>query len=248
MVARVQNVAPAGRFGAPLFVPGEMISWDVHWLDVLMGGMSLASGHPGEVDGRDAIIVRVEAHTAGVLARVKTAYSELATMIDLDTGLPMQVAGNIDDLYSGDIMDRDYQQKDVDLDWRSWDLGAYPDQPLTETVGALGWLRGWRDTDGDEVAFLARVRGMLFQLRAVARGDESIWQLGAAVGVRRIDGIVTRMSFDLRPDLTDTYPFILWVTDDERRIPVRIHVQNQWGGVTELEMTHYGSHDLEIGG
>jgi hypothetical protein len=217
-------------------------------LDVLMGGMSLAAGHPGEVDGQRALIVRVEAHTAGVLAKLKNAYSELATMIDLDTGLPMQVAGNIDDLYSGDIMDADYEQKNVDLDWRPWDTGTFPGQPLTETVSALGWLRGWRDTDGDQATFLAQVRGMLFQMNAVARGDESIWQLGASVGVRRIDGIVTRMSYDLKPDLTDTYPFIMWVTDDERRIPVRIHVQNQWGGITKLEMTYYRSHDLEIGG
>ena len=246
--AYVANTAVAGDFGDTLFVAGETITWDVRWVDVLMGGMSLAAGYPGEVDGRPTIIVRVEAHTAGVLAKLKQAYSELATMIDLETGVPSHVAGNIDDLYSGDIMHTDYEQKHVNLDWQPWDGETYSGDPITETVGALGWLRGWRPTEGDETHFLARVRGMLFRMDVVARGDEAVWQLGASVPVVRIDGILTRLTYDMQPDLTDTYPFIVWLSDDERRIPVRIHVQNQWGGIVELELTYSRSADLEIGG
>ena len=73
----------------------------------------------------------------------------------------------------------------------------------------------------------------------VARGSEVIRHRDESTRVQRVDGILTRMTYDMRPDLTDTYPFIGWGTDDERRVPVRIHVQNQWGGTVALEMTSY---------
>ncbi|HUH04800.1 MAG TPA: DUF3108 domain-containing protein, partial [Kofleriaceae bacterium] len=132
----------------PMYVPGETMTFEVRWFDVVMGGLNLAVGDPGTTEGRPAIVVRLEAHTDGILKLVTDARSETAALLDLDTGVPLQLAGNIDDLYSGEIMDRDYQQKEVSLEWRPFALSMPDGVRATETLGGLGLLRGWHPAPG----------------------------------------------------------------------------------------------------
>jgi len=236
----VEGEVRVADFGETLFFPGEAVVWDVRWFDVVMGGMSLAVGQPGEVEGQPALIVRIEVHTAGVLAAIKKVRGEVATMLDLGSGIPMKVAGSIDDLYSGDVMKADYKPKAVSLDWRTWAAKTPSGAPITELAGTVGWLRGWDGGKGEKAHFFARFRGRIYRVDAVARGTELLEQGGARVRARRVDGILTRMTHDMRPNLSDyTYPFIGWATDDDQRIPLRIHVQAPRGGVIALEMTAY---------
>jgi hypothetical protein len=231
---------------APVYVSGETMVWEVRWLDLVMGGLGLAVGEPGTADGRPAIVVRLEAHTAGVLELVTDARSEMAVLLDLDSGVPLQIAGNIDDLYSGEVMHEDYEQKDVALEWQPFHLSMPDGVRATETLGGLGLLRGWHARPGSRAHGFAGVRDLRFRMDAVSRGVETVQVAATTHPAVRIDGLATRVSFDLRPDLTDTYPFIVWLSDDERRIPLLIHVQNKWGGVVEIELTQYSAPGLEL--
>ncbi|HUH05265.1 MAG TPA: hypothetical protein VML75_24870, partial [Kofleriaceae bacterium] len=85
-----------------------------------------------------------------------------------------------------------------------------------------------------------------FRIDVVARDAETLRLGDASYPARRIDGIATQVWSNLEPDPTDTYPFIVWLSDDDQRIPLLIHVQNKWGGVVEIELTEYRSPNYEL--
>src|SRR5687767_10924677 len=88
--AQPTSLAAAPQAGLG-FHPGETMSYEVQLQGVLVGEAQLAVGEIGNVDGRRAIVVKSRAATAGAAALIKQMVDESTTVVDLETGRPMQV-------------------------------------------------------------------------------------------------------------------------------------------------------------
>src|SRR5262245_13824351 len=71
--------------------PGETMAFEVRLGGVLAGEAALAVGQIGEVDGKRAVVVKSHAATAGAAALLAKIVDEATTVIDMDTGRPMQL-------------------------------------------------------------------------------------------------------------------------------------------------------------
>ncbi|MGH2726558.1 MAG: DUF3108 domain-containing protein, partial [Actinomycetota bacterium] len=75
--------------------PGETMAFDVSLAGVLAGQAQLAVGDLGSVDGKDAIVVRSRAATAGAAALIKKISDEATTVIDVASGRPLSLESTI---------------------------------------------------------------------------------------------------------------------------------------------------------
>jgi hypothetical protein len=219
------------------FVPGETIVWEVTWFDVLVGRIEQSAGLPTVVDGHRAITVRSVGEADGAVAIVTAMRGEGQTIVEMDTGVPLYVAGaSFDDVYSGDALDAGLRPR-AHQRWVDRFEGG---EPAHDTHSALGHLRALRAREGEEAHVHMRINGNPFRAEVRAMGNESI---STPLGLRdtaRIDGVVTRRRGDLSRDETDApYPFIVWIANDESRVPVRFHFESRLGPTVVLDLVHY---------
>src|SRR5690606_17000617 len=71
--------------------PGETMAFEVRLAGVLAGEAQLAVGQIGELDGRQALVVRSRAATAGAAALLKKISDEATTVIDVLSGRPVSL-------------------------------------------------------------------------------------------------------------------------------------------------------------
>ncbi len=229
-----------------LYVPGERMVLELRWLNVLMGNLTVVVGQPGVVGGRSAIVVRSELRSDGMLAVIKQARAEMATMIDLGDGLPIAITGSFDDLYAGDVLDESYKGTPVNLPWKPYQRELAGGVPAYETLSALGMLRAWNAGSGDRLHFYGKVNGLVFRTDVVSNGREVIKTAAGRVATIRLDGIVTPALSNLtREHSNESYRWIMWLSDDAHRAPVRLHVQSGYGGTVQVDLVDYDAGDSE---
>src|SRR6186997_2443086 len=71
------------------YLPGEHMEWEGRWCGVLVGRVQLAVGQPGELEGKEALVIRSLATSDGALAVAKRGQMELVTWIDLALQVPL---------------------------------------------------------------------------------------------------------------------------------------------------------------
>jgi len=215
----------------PLYIPGERATWELRWLNVVMGKLTMAVGQPGTVQGRPAIVVRMQAATAGVLAHVRKAKSELAATLDTTSGQAIKTSGNIDGLFTGDVTRQGYRARRPGLRWRRY-YNAY----YLEWLGALGLVRAaWTGTLGQLGFIPVSVRGRRYHLEMIAKKRERILSRKGPVNTVRIEGVLRNTGKGRH------YPYVTWISDDDRRIFIRAKIQSGWMGTVEAELTGYSA-------
>src|SRR5579863_6270799 len=71
--------------------PGETMAFEVRLGGILAGEAQLAVGDVGQFEGHRAVVVKSRAETAGAAALLKKIVDEATTVIDLDSGRPLQL-------------------------------------------------------------------------------------------------------------------------------------------------------------
>src|SRR5688572_15425551 len=75
--------------------PGESMTFTVSLGGVQAGEAAIAVGTPGDVGGREAIVVTSRIASAGAFRWVKEVDDDLTSTIDLETGLPVTVIADV---------------------------------------------------------------------------------------------------------------------------------------------------------
>src|SRR6478736_4736481 len=71
--------------------PGESMAYEVRLGGVLAGEAQLAVGELGTFDGHRSVVVKSRAATAGAAALFKKIVDEATTVVDMDSGRPLQL-------------------------------------------------------------------------------------------------------------------------------------------------------------
>lgn len=213
------------------YIAGERAQWELRWLNVVMGRLTMAVGQPGEMDGQPAITVRMEAATAGVLAKLNQASSELAAVLNLQSGLAIRTSGNIDGLFTGSVTRPGFKPRHPGLRWR-----RYWQRYFLEPLGTIGALRAaWKGQLGELGYVPVSLRGRRYHLEMTARRRERILSRQGPVAAIRIEGVLRQV----RTNRPLHHAYVVWISDDPRQIPIRAHIQSGWVGTVEAELVHY---------
>ena len=226
--------------------PGESMAFEVRLGGMLAGEAQLAVGELGEVGGHRAVVVKSRAATAGAAALIKNIVDEATTVIDMDSGRPIELDTLVIQgerkttakaTFSGRIADVSYVINDeAKPHTYKLDFGTLT---VHDTHSAMAQLRGWRAVPGTTMSVFVVGGRRLWRVDVRYIGAQTI---GTDLGNRRavqFDGKSYRASarFGLESD-KPARTFSVWLSDDADRVPLRMTAHTELGDVT-MELTEY---------
>lgn len=226
--------------------PGESMAFEVHIAGVLAGEAQLAVGQPGEVDGRQVIVVKSRAATAGAAALVKQISDEATSVIDLESGRPISLESMIVNSgkrttasakFAGGIAEVTYQRPtDQKPKTQKINFGKIV---VNDAHTAMAQLRGWRATKGATRTVFVIGGRRLWRIDVTYGGEETI---GGTLGNRRAIRFEGK-SFRAKPNMTiesnkPARTFTVWLSDDADRVPLKVSASTELGEIT-MELTDY---------
>ncbi len=226
--------------------PGESMAFEVRIGGVLAGEAALAVGDVGEFEGKRAIVVKSRANTAGAAALLKRIVDEATTVIELETGRPLQLDTLVEQgsrkttahaTFSGNLAEVTYQRNDEPKP-QSFKIN-FGKQIVHDTHTAMAQIRGWKATPGTTRQVFVVGGRRLWRVDVKVLASETI---GSAVGNRRalkFEG----SSFRARPDFTveegkPVRTFTVWLSDDADRVPLKVVAHTELGDLT-VDLTDY---------
>jgi hypothetical protein len=221
------------------------MSYDVQLAGVLVGEAQLAVGDLGTFDGKKAIVVKSRAATAGAAALVKQLSDEATTVIDVDTGLPLQLDTIVINSGKKITASAKFKGRIATVTYQRGAAKPVTSRLDSRTVAlhdmhtAMAAMRGWRGNAGDvRTVYLIGGR-LLWKIDMKYIGVETI---GSKVGNRRAI-ILEGTSFRTRRDLSPvpgkpTRAFRVWLSDDADRVPLKCSAKTELGDIV-MDLVEY---------
>ena len=226
--------------------PGETMAFEVRIAGVLAGEAALAVGDIGEFEGKRAVVVKSRANTAGAAALIKRITDEATTVIDLDSGRPLQLETLVEQgskkttataRFTGSVADVTYTRSD-DPTPHNYKIN-FGTQTVHDTHSAMAQIRGWKPSEGATRSVFVVGGRRLWRVDVKYLGGETI---GTELGNRatvKFEG----SSFRARPnfEIESNRPartFTVWLSDDADRVPLKVVAHTELGDLT-VDLTEY---------
>jgi hypothetical protein len=226
--------------------PGESMTFEVRLGGVLAGEAALAVGELGDFDGKQAVVVKSRANTAGAAALLKRIVDEATTVIDMESGRPLQLDTYVEQgsrtttahaTFTDKVANVTYQRSDSPKP-HTYTIN-FRNQTVHDTHSAMAQIRGWRAAPGSQRTVFVVGGRRLWRVDVRLAGTETI---GTSLGNRRaikLEG----SSFRARPNFEvesgkAARTFTVWLSDDADRVPLRVVAHTELGDVT-VELTDY---------
>lgn len=226
--------------------PGESMAFDVRIGGVLAGEAALAVGEVGEFEGKRAVVVKSRASTAGAAALFKHIVDEATTVIDLDSGRPLQLETLVEmgdkkttatAKFNGPLADVTYNRPD-DPTPHTYTLN-FGKNTVHDTHSAMAQIRGWRPAIGTSKSVFVVGGRRLWRVDVKYAGNDTI---GTALGNRRtvkFEGSSYRARADFKVESeTAARTFTVWLSDDGDRVPLKVIAHTELGDLT-VDLTEY---------
>ncbi|HKA91245.1 MAG TPA: DUF3108 domain-containing protein [Haliangiales bacterium] len=225
------------------FVPGETITWSVTFAGVLAARARLAVGEGQGHDGRKEIVVRAEAGAAGLGTLVGESQEVLSSWIDPQTGVPIQTEhyGINRERTQRTLVTRAAGKAELLITRaRTGEPPAppvkrthlLPPVPVYDNLAALAALRGWDARPGGRATLWAFSGTQLWRTVVEVEKEEELDTDVGRLPARKLVATSVRMTTNLREDTSrPARKWAIWISTDERRIPLRIDAHLDFGDV-----------------
>ncbi|HUH04077.1 MAG TPA: DUF3108 domain-containing protein [Kofleriaceae bacterium] len=238
--------------GEAFYIPGEQMSWEVSLHGILGGEAALATGHPGKLDGRNAIVVRSQVRSAGVVEMIRKVNDDVTTWIDFGTGKPIRHLASlqfgdkfsrVETVFSDDGYVMDYQRRGRTSYKRAQNV---PNAATHDGHSIIGALRGWAPEVGQRAYFYV-VSGRTLWLNDIGLvARETIKTRMGTHPALRIEGIASRVTGTLEIDRRKKpRTYTVWISDDASRVPLLVEAHTEYGNV-RVELVQYERPDRHI--
>jgi hypothetical protein len=226
--------------------PGETMAFEVHLAGMLAGEAQLAVGEIGVVDGKEVVMIKSRAATAGAAALIKKISDEATTVIDVATGKPISLDATI---INGDkrlTATAKFQGSRADVTYqRASDKAPkhlvlnFGDVTVFDAHTAMAQLRGWKAHKGAERTVYVIGGRRLWRIDVVHAGEQEI---GTVLGNRRAV-VYQGKSYRAKPNMQletskAARTFTVWLSDDADRVPLKVVAATELGDIV-MELTDY---------
>ena len=226
--------------------PGETMAFEVHLAGMLAGEAQLAVGEIGVVDGKEVVMVKSRAATAGAAALIKMISDEATTTIDVATGRPLSLDAVIVNgdkrmtataKFEGSKANVTYQRANDPAPKKLvLDFGTVT---VFDAHTAMAQLRGWKAHAGAERSVYVIGGRRLWRVDVTHAGEEEI---GTVLGNRRAI-VFHGKSYRARPNMQlesakAARSFTVWLSDDADRVPLKVVAATELGDIV-MELTDY---------
>lgn len=224
--------APAGNAG-PYF-PGEELIYRITAMRFLSAGSAAfrVDEEPGP-NGRSFYRLEVEAHSVFPFSAFFRVRNSMESKVDADTLLPVSFVKNRREAafrrHISVEFDRDSNLALPDGERESFSVP--PD--VRDYLSVFYHIRGADLAPGESAVFTATGGRKTYDVRLEALRKETVYRRG-----RELDAIVFRSSisdFDPGGALDDdSREALIWITDDDLRLPLRMEIKAAFGNVTMM--------------
>jgi hypothetical protein len=233
------------------FLPGEELRAEVTLDGVVAGVGELRAGARCELGGRPVVPVVSEGRSAGIVKMFQSARSDVVTLVDEETSTPVEASW---DMRLGERRQA-LDQVFAESTYRFKQVRELPDKRPKTTFGeirlpidgtphdghtSLGYLRHWTPEPGTRGHLYAVYGRSVWRADLTYRGVETVTTALGTQRTSRIDGVATKLlGKNLRASTaTPIRPFTIWISADERRVPLRVLVETSLAKVA-LEVVSY---------
>ncbi len=238
-------VAPAVdlRVARARLLPGETITWTVTFAGVLAARARMAVGDGRGTDGRKQLVIRAEAQAAGIGTLVSESQEVLTSWIDPETGVPTQTeyySVNNERTQRTSITRAAGKAEQVVTRARRGEppapamkrMHVLPPVPIYDNLAALAALRGWDAPPGARATIWSFSGAQLWRTVVEVEKEEELDTDVGRLTARKIVAASVRVTTNLKED-TNKPPrkWAMWISTDERRIPLRIDAHLDLGDV-----------------
>jgi len=227
------------------FNPGESMSYEVTLGGIVAGEAAISVGQPGEWNGHHALIVRSRAATAGAVDLVKHVVDDATTILDMDSGRPLQLDTLVEmdgktttasATFTASKADITYSKEGEASRTQHVDFGS---EAVHDTHSAMAQIRGWHATAGATKSVFIVGGKRLWRVDMTYVGEETI---GSVLGNRKavhLDGAGFRARANRTNETkTPLRTFSVWLSDDADRVPLKVVAHTELGDVT-MTLTSY---------
>jgi hypothetical protein len=202
---------PGGRathaLGPIHAIPGEGMEYRVRLRGLQVGLVQVGVGRVGQVDGREAIIVRSRGTSAGMLAVFSSLTWELTTTLDVQHGLPIT---SIEETTVVALGEHEHERTS-----HTWS----PGDDRHDLHSAAAVLRGWKLPAGAHAQLSVEIGGAHIPVDVWEAGHEYL--AAAKARAVRYAGIAF-----------GKFAFAVWISDDAARVPLAVTADTKWGLIT----------------
>lgn len=223
---------PKDRLLAVPFEPGETLVYDVSWLKIEGGEMTLATTRELTPDGVPVHRIALWAESNDYVSRFYPVRTRYESWVDARDFLPVRFEKHAregryesDEVEQFDLARRTAVWRDVE---HVRATSAVPER-FQDIISSFYFLRTQALSDGQSVNVDLYSRGKIFKLKAVVQGKERVETPLGAFDAWKVQP-------QLRENETaadrNRGKLFLWFTDDERRLPVMARTVLPIGSVT----------------
>ncbi|WP_199350993.1 DUF3108 domain-containing protein [Haliangium ochraceum] len=222
----------------PYFVAGETFSFELSFQGILTGRAGIAVGEPGQVEGREVLIVRSAFETAGAVKFLKNMRDNIDTQIDWLSGAPITHSAHAENdestasaqtRFEGDTTVIVYERSDKPT--LTIQVVLPEGETMYELHSLLGMLRAWEPDAGDRVVFYSVSGRRVWRTEMHFAGSETMRTPMGLYAALHFEGVSRR----LKPDTLavdenkDPRRIGLWISDDIKRMPLRFIAYTEYG-------------------
>ncbi len=247
----VRAPAAALSVARPFLVPGETITWSVSFAGVEAAQARMAVGEVGGTDGHHEVVMRSEVRAAGLLSLVSSSEESVTSWIDTATGVPTLTEYSTHSAQAVEQSRITRGQGKATKSITTTKLGEGPRPPLIlvqnlpaaaahDQMSALATIRAWDAPPGTRATLWAYGGVQLWRTSIVVGTEDTLDTELGRMRARKLVATSVRLKDDLSDDPRPPRSWSIWLSSDERRIPVRIEAHLDFGDVI-IRATSYAT-------
>jgi hypothetical protein len=214
------------------FVVGEQINYDISWSNFIVAGeLTLETKERAKLDGREAFHVSAQAQSVGIVKALNYRLNDqYESFVDTSSLLPFR--GNKVSHHGKKVVQTSFvidpnghtarldNGKSIELPKDTYDMAS-----------VLFAIRGVNQSPGSSKTLNVIEDGKLYTIKVEPEGREKVYTRAADYDAFRI---AVKMIEAGKP--TDAHKIRIYLTRDQRRLPVLITAEPPWGQI-RIEMT-----------
>lgn len=226
----------------PLIPAGEVLRFELSLRGIVGGDAVVVTGQPGEIDGRRVYAMRSRSSSTGVARLFKEVSDDVVSWIDATSGYPIKLEADtkfgkkealIESTFNGGkpgAFKIRYKRKGAPL--RIFNQLMPHDATVYDGHSILAALRAWDDRVGSQSFFFVLAGKRLWHNTVTVTKIARITTKLGRFKARRLAGVAWRLDRALnRVRNKKQREYTMWVTDDERRLPILVTAKTEYGQV-----------------
>jgi hypothetical protein len=222
----VNGIAMAQNLPNPIFDSTERLVYDVHWMGIRAGKITMTLQNQGNFRGNEAIKSEVIGETSSTFSRFFMVHDVLYSIFCKDNFYPLIFSKSIHEgkYHKNQAMDYDHIKGTATTPKKTFPITPGSKDPIT----AIYYLRSMHLDLGSEISMTANSEGKEYPVKIHVKNRET---LETPIGYFKALVLTPMPTWEGRVFEKGRSEVKLWLSDDDYRVPLMIQMKVKIGSM-----------------